>query len=83
MNKLREFLDRNGIKYRSFAKIIKTSPFTLHGILNDIRLPTLTMAYEIEKKTMGAVTLYDWVLDINKAKKSSETNPNSDNNSEK
>ncbi len=62
MTKLREFLDTNGIKHCKFAETIGTSKFTMHSILNGVRYPTLELATTIEEKTMGAVTLYDWIL---------------------
>ncbi len=60
--RLKEFLDMNHISYGGFGEMIKTSKFTIHGIIHGKRLPKMELAMEIEKKTMGAVTLYDWKL---------------------
>lgn len=60
MNKLCEYLDFRGIKHHIFAKKIGTSNTTLHQILKRGRVPSLKTAIEIEKKTKGFVTVYDW-----------------------
>lgn len=60
MNKLCEYLDFRGIKYHVFAKKIGTSTTTLHQILKRGRIPSLKIAIEIEKKTKGLITVYDW-----------------------
>ncbi len=61
MNKLCEYLDFRGIKHAVFAKKIGTSTTTLHQILKKERVPSLKLAVEIEKKTKGLVTVYDWL----------------------
>ncbi len=80
MNKLNEYLQSNGIKYRNFAETIGTSIFTLHAIVNNIRFPSMPLAMEIEKKTTKAVTLYDWFPDYesntNKKKKNTKDSKN-------
>jgi len=70
MNKLCEYLDFRGIKHHVFAKKIGCSTTTLHQILKKGRIPHLKTAVEIEKKTKGLVTVYDW-LDIKENKESS------------
>jgi plasmid maintenance system antidote protein VapI len=69
---LKEFLDMNHISYSGFASIIKTSKFTIHEIIHGKRLPKMELAIEIEKKTMGKVTLYDWKLNENPYKNKSK-----------
>lgn len=74
---LRDFLHLNRITYAEFAKLIKTSRFTIHEIVHGRRLPKMELAIEIEKATAGKVTLYDWVLaedkDKNKIDKNKKT----------
>ena len=37
------------------------SKSTMHAILRQGLMPTLKLAYEIEKYTCGAITVYDWL----------------------
>ncbi len=80
MNKLCEYLDFRGIKYHVFAKKIGTSTTTLHQILKKGRDPSLKLAIEIEKKTKGLITVYDWDLSTkdmeNKEEQSNEKKQN-------
>ncbi len=63
--RLKEYLDLNHVTYQGFAEIIKTSKFTIHQILHGKRYPNMKLAIEIEKRTSGKVTLYDWELTEN------------------
>lgn len=56
---LREYLEINGIKQRSFAKKIGISEFTLHHILNRNKDIMLSTALAIEKETKGKVKCKD------------------------
>ncbi len=58
---LQRYLDSHGIKHRFFAEKIGISTSTLHCLLKKRNLPSLKLAYEIEKETNSLVTLYDWV----------------------
>jgi DNA-binding XRE family transcriptional regulator len=66
MNKLREYLQTNGIKQKSFAKQIGACESTLCNITKNNQIPTLKLAIEIEKATRNMefpenqVTVYDW-----------------------
>lgn len=61
MNKLEKYLKHRGISQRGFAKKIGTTPNNLSSLIRGNSLPSLRLAYEIEKKTGGLVTLYDWI----------------------
>lgn len=61
MKKLKDFLKLNNISYRELAKGLGISPATLSEIINNNRLPTLKLAYEIERLTFKNVTIYDWL----------------------
>jgi DNA-binding XRE family transcriptional regulator len=56
-----EFFRERGIKNNVFAEKIGTSTCTLFNILKKGHVPNISLAYEIEKKTNGRVTLYDWI----------------------
>jgi len=60
MNKLGEYLRVRGTKHIVFAEKIGTSTTTLHNILKKGLIPSLPIAIEIEKKTKGVVSVYDW-----------------------
>jgi len=61
MNKFAEWVQNNDKKQRGIALKIGISTSTLHQILRSGLMPSLKVAYEIEKYTKGAITLYDWV----------------------
>lgn len=79
MTKLQKYLNDRGIKHRYFAELIGVSNATLHNILKSKHLPNIPTAIEIEKKTRGFVTIYDWFEDYQKIHgiktKSSKTLP--------
>jgi DNA-binding XRE family transcriptional regulator len=83
MNKLCEYLDFRGIKYHVFAKKIGTSTTTLHQILKKGRDPSRKLAVEIEKKTQGFVTVYDWDLPTENVKDKKEQNNETQGNDQK
>ncbi len=58
--KLKDFLRINDLNYREFSEMVGTSLFTLNGIINKKRMPSMKLAMKIEQKTMKKVTLYDW-----------------------
>ena len=66
MNKLEKYLKHEGIKQKHFAEKIGTTPNNLCRLVKGRGSPSLYLAYEIEKKTGGLVTLYDWVTPENK-----------------
>ena len=61
MNKLEKYLKHRGISQKKFAEKIGSNPNNLSLLIRGKTVPTLRMAYEIEKKTGGLVTLYDWI----------------------
>ncbi len=61
MKKLEEFMKLNGITYRQLAITLNTSTSTVYDILKNGRMPSLLLAYEIEKLTFKKITLYDWL----------------------
>ncbi len=65
MNKLAKWIKDNGVKQCAVAMKVGVGNATLHDILREKYLPSLKTAYEIEKYTHGAVTVYDW-LDASK-----------------
>ena len=54
-------MKNNDKKQRGVAEKIGISTSTLHDILRKGQMPSLLVAYEIEKYTRGAVTIYDWI----------------------
>lgn len=61
MNKLEKYLKHRSISQCGFAKKIGTTPNNLSSLIRGKSMPSLRLAYEIEKKTGGLVTLYDWI----------------------
>ncbi len=61
MNKFAEWMECNDKKQRGVAEKIGISTSTLHDILRKNQMPSIKVAYEIEKYTCGAVTIYDWI----------------------
>ena len=77
MNKFAEWMKSNDKKQRGVAEKLSISTSTLHDILRKGQLPSLKLAYEIEKYTKGAVTVYDWIDeqdDIQKTVNKAKTN---------
>lgn len=60
---------KKGIKQRHIASKIDISTASLHEILRCNRIPSLKVAYEIEKFTQGDITLYDWIDNEKEEKK--------------
>lgn len=63
MNKFAIWIQNNDKKQRGVAQKLGISTSSLHDILRKGQMPSLKLAYEIEKYTMGAVTVYDWIDD--------------------
>lgn len=61
VNKLEKYLKHRSITQRGFAKKIGTTPNNLSSLIRGKSIPSLRLGYEIEKKTGGLVTLYDWI----------------------
>lgn len=72
MNKFADWIESNDKKQRGVAKKIGISASTLHDIVRKGQIPSLLTAYEIEKYTRGAITLYDW---LDERKKEATTTP--------
>lgn len=61
MNKFSSWIKANDKKQRGIATKLGISTATLNAIIKHKQLPNLRLAYKIEKYTMGAITLYDWI----------------------
>jgi len=61
MNKFAKWMIANDKKQRGVAAKLGIGTTTMHDILKKGLMPSLKLAYEIEKYTRGAVTLYDWI----------------------
>ena len=61
MNKFADWMKCNDKKQRGVAQKLGISTSTLHDILRRDQVPSLKIAYEIEKYTSGAITVYDWM----------------------
>lgn len=76
MNKFASWIKENDKKQRGVAEKLGISTSTLHDILRQGQLPSLKLAYEIERYTKGVVTVYDWIdqyAQASKARKKSES----------
>lgn len=60
MNKFAEWIKNSEKKQKGVAQKLGISATTLHDILKKGQIPSLKVAYEIEKYTKGAITVYDW-----------------------
>jgi transcriptional regulator with XRE-family HTH domain len=60
VNKFCEWIKNNDKKQRGVAEKLGISTSTLHDILRNGQMPSLRLAYEIEKYTKGTITVYDW-----------------------
>jgi transcriptional regulator with XRE-family HTH domain len=56
-------------KHRAIAEKLGISTSTMHQILKQGRMPSILVAYEIERYTHGAITLYDWIDGSKEGKK--------------
>ena len=61
MNKFAKWMIANDKKQRGVAAKLGIGTTHIHEILKKGQMPSLRLAYEIEKYTKGAVTLYDWI----------------------
>jgi DNA-binding XRE family transcriptional regulator len=76
MNKFAEWMKKNDKKQKGVAEKLGIGTTTLHEILKNKHLPSLILAYKIEKYTRCAVTMYDWIDYLQEEKKaSSKPNP--------
>jgi len=69
LNKFAEWMVSNDKKQRGVAEKLGISTSTLHDILRKGQMPSLKLAYEIEKYTKGTITLYDWLDEAKKKPK--------------
>ena len=69
MNKFARWIEENDKKQRGVAEKLSISTSTLHEILRKGLMPSLKLAYEIEKYTLGAITVYDWLDEVQCEKK--------------
>lgn len=60
-NKLRDYLENNGIYQTWFARQVGITQTNLNHILTGKSLPRLRTAMEIERVSKGNVTVYDLV----------------------
>lgn len=82
MNKFAEWMKNNDKKQRGVAEKLGISTSTLHDILRKNQMPSLVVAYDIEKYTHGTVTVYDW-LDQRQQKNNTVAKPKADNKDKK
>ena len=61
MNKFADWMKNNDKKQRGVAEKLGISTSTLHDILRKGQVPSLKLAYQIEKYTKGSITVYDWI----------------------
>jgi len=61
VNKFSEWIIVSDKKQTGVAEKIGISTSSLHDILRKGQMPSLRVAYEIEKYTRGAITVYDWI----------------------
>jgi len=61
MNKFAEWMQNNDKVQKYVAVKLGISQSSLHEIIRLDKIPSIPIAYEIEKYTMGAVTIYDWL----------------------
>ena len=66
MHKFAEWMKNNDKKQKGVAEKIGVSQSTIHAIIKQHQFPSLKTAYEIEKYTKGAITLYDWLDNVEK-----------------
>jgi len=66
VNKLAKYLKHINKTQREFANEIGTTPNNLSSLIKGKSMPSLRLAYEIEKKTGGLVTVYDWIPENDK-----------------
>ncbi len=72
MDKLRDYLDKRGMRQNFFAEKLGISASSLNAILNKSRAPTLPQALLIDKCTNGMVSLKDcteYATELKKTKK--------------
>lgn len=65
--KLKEYLRRHKIIYRTFAQELGITEQSLKTIMAGIRRPGLTLCIKIEKLTKGEITPHQLVEDYDKA----------------
>ena len=58
---LADYLKDNKLKQRDFAAELGVSASYLNEIVRRVKLPTITLAAQIEAKTSGAVPIAVWV----------------------
>lgn len=61
LHKLEKYLSEIDLSQRKFAKKIGTSPNNITKLIKGRGLPSLKMAYLIEKTTHGEVSMKDWL----------------------
>lgn len=61
VHKLQKYLNHKETTQRKFAAKIGTSATHLGRLIAGACIPSLRVAFEIEKKTGGLVTVYDWL----------------------
>lgn len=62
--KLLAYITREGIMKKKFAEKIGIAAPSLYSILNGIHLPSLEVAFKIEKITQRKVKAVDWLVDF-------------------
>lgn len=68
VNKFAAWVKDNDKKQRGVAEKLGISTSSLHEVLRKGQIPSLYLAYKIERYTKGAITLYDWLDQIEEKK---------------
>jgi len=66
MSDLKTHLKNKKKKQSDFAKDIGVTQNTINVLVNGKSMPSLRLAYKIERATGGLVTLYDWISEDEK-----------------
>ncbi len=61
MHKLKIYIKQEEKSQQEFSRILGVTPNTLSSLIKGKSMPSLKLAYKIEKATGGLVTLYDWI----------------------
>ncbi len=64
MDKLRAFLDEEGLTQQAFAELIGRQQATVSRLLNRTALPSLSLAVRIEQVTSGRVPVSSWTTSM-------------------
>jgi len=61
MEKLHQYLQKNGLSQREFARKIGIHPSAMSRLLSNLTKPDVDLVFAIERATKGAVPAKSWV----------------------